>query len=72
MFTKTYVSHVISEYAFPLTEEMVQEAIAGTEEDIDFFLLDWKGLGNAEQRQQVLSVLDKFYIQKKKTSEISK
>ncbi len=66
------ISHVIPQYSFPLTEEMVQEAIAGTEEDIDLILLDWKGLGNSEQREQIMSVVDKFYIQKKKTSEISK
>jgi len=66
------ISHIIPQYAFPITEEMVQEAITGTEEDIDLILLDWKGLGNSEQRQQVLSVVDKFYIQKKKTNEISK
>lgn len=66
------ISHVISQYVFPLTEEMVQEAIAGTEEDIDMLLLDWKSLGNAEQRQQTMDVLNKFYIQKRKTSEISK
>ncbi|MEK6827569.1 MAG: D-aminoacyl-tRNA deacylase [Nanoarchaeota archaeon] len=66
------ISHVIPQYALPLTQEMVQEAIAGTDEDIDLILLDWKGLGNAEQRQQITDVLDKFYIQKKRTSEISK
>ena len=66
------LSHIISQYALPLTEEMVQEAIAGTEEDIDLILLDWKGLGNAEQRKQVMSIVDKFYIQKKRTSELSK
>lgn len=66
------ISHVISQYAFPLTEDMVKEAIAGTEEDVDMILLDWKGLGNAEQKQQLLNVLDKFYIPKKKTSEMSK
>jgi len=72
MNSNVAISHVIPEYALPLTEEMVQEAIAGTEEDIDMILLDWKGLGNAEQRQQVSSVVDKFYIQKRKTSEIPK
>jgi D-aminoacyl-tRNA deacylase len=66
------ISHIIPQYAFPITEEMVQEAIGGTQEDIDLILLDWKGLGNSEQRQQALDVLNKFYIQKKKTSEISK
>ncbi len=65
------ISHIIPQYAFPITEEMIREAIAGTEEDIDMLLLDWKGMGNGEQRQQTLEVLNKFYIQKKKTSEIS-
>jgi len=66
------ISHVIPQYVFPLTEEMVQEAIAGTEEDIDMILLDWKGLGNAEQRNQAMEIINKFYIQKRRTSEIAK
>jgi len=66
------ISHIIPQYALPLTQEMIQEAIAGTEEDVDMILLDWKGLGNAEQRKQVMEIVDKFYIQKKRTSEISK
>ncbi len=66
------ISHVIPQYALPLTEEMVQEAIAGTQEDVDLILLDWKGIGNAEQRNQVMEIVNKFYITKKKTSEISK
>jgi D-aminoacyl-tRNA deacylase len=66
------ISHIIPQYAFPLTEDMIREAIAGTEEDIDIILLDWKGLGNAESKQQAMEVLNRFYIQKKKTSEIQK
>lgn len=66
------ISHILPQYVFPLTEEMIQEAISQTEEDIDMILIDWKGLGNAEQKQQALDVIDKFYIQKRKTSEISK
>jgi D-aminoacyl-tRNA deacylase len=66
------ISHVIPQYAFPLTEKMVQEAITGTDENVDILLMDWKGLGNAEEREKVLSVLNKFYIQKRKTSEVGK
>jgi D-aminoacyl-tRNA deacylase len=66
------ISHIIPQYVFPLTEEMVQNAIAGTDEDIDLFLLDWKGLGNSEMRNQTMEVLNKFYIPKKRTSEIKK
>ena len=66
------ISHIIPQYSLPLNQEMVKEAIEKTDEEIDFALLDWKGLGNAEQRQQVLDVLDKLYVRYKKTSEIGK
>ena len=66
------ISHVISQYVFPLTEEMVKEAIEKTDEEIDFALLDWKGLGNAEQRNKVLEILDELYVNYKKTSSINK
>jgi len=51
---------------------MVKEAIEKTEEEIDFVLLDWKGLGNEEHRKKVKEILDKLYLNSKKTSEISK
>ena len=66
------ISHIISSYSFPLTEEMINEALEKTEEEGDFFLLDWKGLGNAEKRDEIMKILNKFYISKKRTSEISK
>ena len=66
------ISHVIPQYAFPLTEEMVLEAIGKTAEEFDFVLLDWKGLGNSEQRQRVISILDRLYLNYRKTSDISK
>jgi D-aminoacyl-tRNA deacylase len=66
------ISHIIPQYAFPLTEEMVKEAIEKTEEEIDFVILDWKGLGNAEQRQEILDILDKLYIRYEKTSDVKK
>ncbi|PIO08438.1 hypothetical protein COU59_01475 [Candidatus Pacearchaeota archaeon CG10_big_fil_rev_8_21_14_0_10_34_12] len=66
------ISHVISQYNFPLTEEMVIEAIEKTEEEVDFAVLDWKGLGNAEQRKSIIDILEKNYIQWKKTSDVGK
>ncbi|MDO8467338.1 MAG: D-aminoacyl-tRNA deacylase [Nanoarchaeota archaeon] len=66
------ISHVIAEYNFPITEEKIKEAIAKTTEDYEFVLLDWKGLGNAEERQKVVDILKKNYIRYKKTSEIGK
>lgn len=66
------ISHIISNYSFPLTEEMINKALEKTEEEVDFFLLDWKGLGNAEKRDEIMKILDKFYISKKRTSEVNK
>ena len=66
------ISHIIPKYALPLTEEILKQAIDKTIEEVDFALLDWKGLGNSEQRKQVLDVLDKMYINYKKTSEVKK
>jgi D-aminoacyl-tRNA deacylase len=66
------ISHIIPQYVLPLTEEMVKEAIDKTEEEVDFALLDWKGLGNSEKRQEVLDILGKSYINYRKTSEIDK
>ncbi len=66
------ISHVIPEYALPLTEEMLKQAITKTEEEVDFALIDWKGVGKKEQRDELIALLDKMYIQHKRTSEIDK
>ncbi|MFC1710799.1 D-aminoacyl-tRNA deacylase [Nanoarchaeota archaeon] len=66
------ISHIIPGYAMPITEEMIKEAIDKTQEDVDFALIDWKGLGQSELRQQVIDILDKMHINYKRTSEISK
>jgi D-aminoacyl-tRNA deacylase len=64
------ISHIIPQYALPINEEIIREVIRKTEEEVDFMLLDWKGLGKLEQRQQVLEILDKLYIRYKKTTDI--
>lgn len=66
------ISHVIPQYAMPITEEMILEAIGKTEEEVDFVVVDWKGLGKAEQRDEVIKILEDNYIQWKKTGDIEK
>ena len=66
------ISHVIPQYSFPLTEDMILEAVKKTEEDLDFVILDWKGIGNAEERQKIIDILEKNYIQWKKVSDIKR
>lgn len=70
MESNVAISHIIPEYALPLTEELLKEAIEKTEEEIDFVILDWKGVGRAEERDKMLKLLEKNYIQYKRTSEI--
>jgi len=66
------LSHIIPEYCLPLTDEMIKEAVEKTEEEIDLALLDWKGMGNEEERKRILKILDDNYIRYKKTSEASR
>lgn len=64
------ISHIIPEYVKPITKEMILESIEKTLEEIDFVLLDWKGLGKSEERQEVVGILEKNYIRWKKINEI--
>jgi D-aminoacyl-tRNA deacylase len=66
------ISHVIPNYVLPLTESMVKQAVEKTEEEVDFALLDWKGIKRSADRQQVKEVLDKLYISHKRTSQVNK
>ena len=66
------IAHVIPKYLDPITEEMILESVNKTSEEVDFAIVDWKGLGNAGQRDKVLEILDKNYISWKKVGEIKK
>lgn len=72
MKSNVAISHIIPQYAMPFTEDMIRETIEKTEEEIDFFVLDWKGLGKADSRDELIKILEKNYIQWKKTGEIGK
>ena len=64
-------SHIIPSYALPLSESMILEAIDKTCEELDFVVLDWKGIGNEEQRKQLIEILDKNYVAYKKINDLS-
>lgn len=66
------ISHIISQYNIPFTREAVLEAIKKTYEEVDFVVLDWKGLGGAEERKALIELLDANYIQWKRSGEIDK
>jgi D-aminoacyl-tRNA deacylase len=66
------ISHIIPEYALPLEESMLDEAINKTQEKIDSVLIDWKGLGKSEQKQKILSLLNQKGLSVLRTSEVEK
>lgn len=66
------ISHIIPEYALPLTEEMLKEAIDKTEEQVKTAILDWKAIGKAEERKGIISLLNKHKLKIIRTSEVKK
>lgn len=66
------ISHIIPNYIKPLTEENILEAIRKTDEEVDFVILDWKGLGKAEERDAVVEILNKNHIDYKRSSQIKR
>lgn len=64
------IAHIIPNYVIPITKEMILECVNKTTEEIDFAILDWKGLGKSEQRREVIDILEKNYIAWKKSSDI--
>jgi len=66
------ISHIIPKYMAPITEQMILEALNNTVEEVDFAVLDWKGLGTAEERQTVIDLLERNYISWKRSGEIKK
>lgn len=66
------VSHIIPEYNLPLTSEMLKQAEEKTKEQIKLALVDWKGCGNSEQRQQVIAILEKAGLDYKRTKAVEK
>ena len=66
------ISHIIPQYAMPITEEVIKEAWEKTEEDPDFAILEWKGLGNSEERKKVIDILEENHLPWKRDSEITR
>ncbi len=66
------IAHIIPSYVMPITKEMILEAINKTKEEVDFAVLDWKGLGQSDKRQEVIDILEKNYVEWKKSSDIKK
>ncbi len=63
------LTHICANYNLPLTEENIQELINKNKTKISTVLLDIKGLGNSEQKNKVLEILNKHKLKIIKTSD---
>ena len=70
--SKIAMSHILAEYNLPLNQSMILEAIEKTEEHVDLILIDWKGCGNSESRQNIITLLEKLGLEHERTERIEK
>jgi D-aminoacyl-tRNA deacylase len=64
------LSHIIPQYVFPITEEMLKQAVDKTQEDVGIAILDWKGM-RGQERQKAVKLLNKRNLKYLRTSEIN-
>jgi D-aminoacyl-tRNA deacylase len=70
--SKYALAHIIPEYSLPLNEIMLKEAEEKTTEQIKEVLIDWKGCGNSESRQNIISIIEKYGLKHKRTEKVDK
>lgn len=66
------IGHVIPDYGFPVTEQIIKEAEEKTKEQVSQVLVDWKSCGKSEERQKMLDVLDRVGLEYERTSNVDK
>ena len=66
------ISHIIPQYSLPLTENMLKQAEQKTTEQVKTILLDWKGCGKSERRQEVVKIIEKLGLNYERTKGIEK
>ncbi|MDO8517046.1 MAG: D-aminoacyl-tRNA deacylase [Nanoarchaeota archaeon] len=69
---KYAVSHIIPEYIFPLTKEIIEEAVEKTQEKTDSVIIDWKGTGKSEQRQELINMLESLNLKVLRSDQLEK
>jgi len=65
------ISHIIPQYVFPITEEVIKEAISKTNEPIKTVIIDWKGL-KSEEKKVTMEICEKIGLKVVKSSDINK
>ena len=67
--SKYALGHIVPEYSLPLTGEILKEAMEKTLPSPELAILDWKGLGKTEQKQEVIQLLEQAGLKYIRTNE---
>jgi len=65
------IGHIFPSYNFPLTQPILKEIEEKTKESVKLAILDWKSF-KSEERKEIISLLNKFNLNYKRTSDIDK
>lgn len=66
------IGHILPDYHLPATEAMIKEALAKTHEHTDLILLDWKGCGKSEERQELIDLIERLGLEWERTDRVEK
>ena len=68
--SKYAISHIIPEYIFPLTKEIIKQAIEKTIEPVKTAIIDWKGCGKSKEREEIINILKELNLEVLRTDKI--
>ena len=63
------ISHLVPEYSLPINEEIIKQLIEKTIPKPEYFILDWKGIGKSDEKDEFISLLKKFNLEIIKTKD---
>ncbi len=67
--TNIAISYICAKYNLEnLDKELILQAVNNAERNLDFILLDWKGLG--KEKQRILKILEELNLEYKRTDKI--
>ncbi|PIN77976.1 hypothetical protein COV15_00840 [Candidatus Woesearchaeota archaeon CG10_big_fil_rev_8_21_14_0_10_34_12] len=66
------LGHIIPEYSLPVNKEIIKQTLEKTSQKPELILLDWKGLGKSEQKQELIKTLSQIGIKLIRTREVEK
>lgn len=68
--SKYAIAHILPKYQMPFTKEMIKEMLENTLEFPVQIIIDWKGIGKVNEREELLKILELMNLPYLKTDQI--